>query len=112
MLFRSIYSCTECVNDTTKALYWYNRAAEQGDSETQIFLGDLYYKSDIVEQNYETAFDWYMKAAIQKDKYAEFAVANCYVEGKGVEKNIDEAKKWYSKSAKHGYKPAKKELKE
>ncbi len=46
-----------------KAFYWYQKAAENGDSMAQYHLALSYYKGEGIEKNLEKAFYWYQKAA-------------------------------------------------
>lgn len=47
------------------ALYYYRRAAEQGDTQAQYNLGHMYGNGEGVKQDYAEAVKWYRKAAQQ-----------------------------------------------
>lgn len=48
-----------------KAVYWYEKAAEQGDAEAQYYLGDMYYKGEGTAADLKQALVWMEKAAEQ-----------------------------------------------
>ena len=91
--------------DIKKAFYWAEKAAENGNSEAQVILGNMY-----IEHNNDksTAFYWFSKAAYQgtidKRKYdgvyikdiANYRIANMYYTGDGVEQNLKKAMEIYS----------------
>jgi TPR repeat protein len=47
----------------SEAAQWYQKAAEQGVSEAQYRLGNLYKNGEGVPQDAETAYGWYRVAA-------------------------------------------------
>jgi TPR repeat protein len=49
--------------DQTEAVYWYRKAAEQGDANAQFQMGKRYAEGKGVEANDVEAFNWYFKAA-------------------------------------------------
>lgn len=65
-----------------KAVYWYRKAAEQGNMVAQHNLGNCYYKGEGVTQNYNEAIQWYRKAAEQGDSYAQIFLKRFYSEEK------------------------------
>jgi TPR repeat protein len=65
----SVGDLGERVNqDYTKAVEWYLKSAEQGDSVAQCNLGDCYYNGEGVNQDYTKAVEWYFKSAEQGNK--------------------------------------------
>ena len=54
----------------SKAAYWLERAAEQGDSDAQFNLGVCYDEGNGVEQSYSKAAYWYERAAEQGNSNA------------------------------------------
>ena len=46
----------------SKAIYWYKKAAEQGDSDAQLNIGVCYYNGDGVEKSKTKAIYWFRKA--------------------------------------------------
>lgn len=70
-------------------------AAEQGDSESQNKLGNLYYNGYGVKQDYKEAELWYLKADKQGNIEATINIGNIYF----IKHEISEALKWYLKAA-------------
>ena len=50
--------------DYTQAVFWYRKAAEQGDASAQDGLGEIYDNGYGVRQDYAQAVAWYRKAAV------------------------------------------------
>jgi TPR repeat protein len=71
-----------------EAFKWYARAAEQGSSDAQDWLGNLYYSGLGVKQDYNAAFEWYSRSAKQGNTYAYYYLGFCYREGQGVVMSI------------------------
>lgn len=44
--------------DIAKALYWWQKAAEGGDSRSQYLLGIMYFNGDHLSRDYVTAYAW------------------------------------------------------
>ncbi|RUR07727.1 tetratricopeptide repeat protein [Legionella sp. km772] len=86
----------------SKAVSWYQKAADQNNPEGQYGLGYMYDTGSGVPQNYETALIWYKKAAALGNSNAALAIGYDYDMGIGVEKNKTEAVKWYDKAASLG----------
>ena len=78
-------------------------AAEKGDVEAQLYLGDTYQLGEIVPKNCEEAVRWYRKAAEQGHVPAQSHLGHAYYLGSGVEKDHTEAAKWFYKAASAGY---------
>ncbi|MFH2060475.1 MAG: tetratricopeptide repeat-containing serine protease family protein [Pseudomonadota bacterium] len=88
--------------DYTKAVYWLTKAAEQGDTDTQNFLGMIYSKGEGVTQDYKQAVYWYTKAAEQGNASAQMSVGYAYFSGEGVTQDYKQAAYWYTKAAEQG----------
>ena len=87
----------------SKAAYWLERAAEQGDSDAQCNIGVCYSEGKGVEKSYSKAAYWWEKAAEQGDSYAQYNIGVCYNEGEGVEQSYSKAAYWYERAAEQGY---------
>ena len=74
-----------------EAIFWYTKAAEQGDDMAQLVLGDCYRKGKGIEQSYTKAVYWYTKAAEQGNPNAQGMLGACYYEGKGIEQSYSKA---------------------
>lgn len=82
----------------------YMEAAQQGDAQAQVKLGEFYYLGKGgVEENSAEAFKWFSKSAEQNNGEAFYYLGNCYLFGSGVAKNIDEALKMYNKAVELKY---------
>ncbi|MBF0107022.1 MAG: SEL1-like repeat protein [Deltaproteobacteria bacterium] len=88
--------------DLSKAVYWYQKAAEQGYASAQYILGLTYRHGDGVEKDYEMAFKWYQKAAAQGFAEAQFNLGLMYHNGEGVEQDLSKAMSWFQKAAEQG----------
>lgn len=86
-----------------KALKWFERAAEQGNTAAKFRLAEFYEYGKGTETNKELAMIWCRRAA--RDGYAEaqYHLAHCYFFGEGIEENKTEAIKWYKKAAEQGH---------
>ena len=88
--------------DYVKAIKWYRKAANQGDSDAQYNLGYMYYNGQGVEQDYIKALEWYRKAANQGFVPAQHDLGYMYNNGLGVEQDYKKAVEWYRKAADQG----------
>lgn len=95
--------------DVDKALYWYQKAAEQGLAEAQYNLAHL-----LVDEEISTvaAADWMLKAAKQGLPDAQYLMGVIYAEGIGVEEDDSKAIAWLEKAIAQGQKDAEHYLKE
>jgi len=58
-------------NDDKQAVYWYTKAAEQGDADAQVGLGNMYGGGEGVPKDYVIAYAWYNLAASQGNNDAQ-----------------------------------------
>ena len=79
------------------AVYWYRKAAEQGNAKAQVNLGCCYENGEGVEKDMKQAAEWFRKAAEQGNTHAQFSLGSCYDGGLGIAKDHLEAIKWYRK---------------
>ena len=90
--------------DLKKAARWMLRAAEQGYSEAQYQLGDMYSRGAGVQQDFQKAFEWTFKAADQGHPEAQFQLGYMYLRGRGVsKKDSKKAFEWTFKAADQGH---------
>ena len=66
---------------------YYAKAAAQGHVKSQLNLGLLYYRGDVVEQDLEAALKWLTTAAKQDSSEAQGYLGNMYTQGAGVTQN-------------------------
>jgi TPR repeat protein len=79
---------------------WLNKAAELGNIEAQILLGNSYSHSAWVDN--KMAFKWYSLAANSGNSNAQFHVGKAYEDGEVVIKDLSLASQWYEKAALQG----------
>lgn len=88
--------------DVSKAVYWYEKAAEGGNPRAQNKLGILYEQGNGVDQNDATAIQWYTKAAEANDIYGLYNLAQMYEHGRGVDQDYGRAAALLRKAADMG----------
>ncbi|NOZ37380.1 MAG: sel1 repeat family protein [Gammaproteobacteria bacterium] len=90
-------------NDRYKALYWYRRAAEQGDREAQHNLGLAYARGLGVKKNIPKAIKWWRAASMKGNTDSQYNLGIIYATGgDGVSRNFKEAKRWWLLAAANG----------
>ncbi|MBQ7706067.1 MAG: sel1 repeat family protein [Selenomonadaceae bacterium] len=80
--------------DISKAMYWFTKAAENGNLVATNNIGYIYE----TDENYTEAFNWYKKAAEMGDIVAMMNLAGFYEEGLGTRKSKKFAKQWRDKA--------------
>lgn len=93
-----------------KSFNWYLKAAEQGSSSAQFYVGYYYSSGYGVKKNLTLAFEWYSKAAEQNNAVALNNLAICFEYGEGTDVDLTKAIYYYEKSAKLGNITAQKNL--
>jgi TPR repeat protein len=58
--------------DYVKSLYWYRKAAEQGDGSAQAALSTMYLHGEGVQQNYAEAYFWWLVGEPEEQKAEEW----------------------------------------
>ena len=77
-------------------------AAEQGHSEAQYYVGDMYYEGLGVSVDMGESFIWMKKAAENGNVLAMTNVGRCYQYGDGVAIDYEKALEWTMKAAENG----------
>ncbi|ANZ77358.1 BA75_04643T0 [Komagataella pastoris] len=100
--------------DPKKSIYWYSKAASQGDCQAAIGLSGWYLTgfSGVLQQSDEQAFLWARKACEESIPKAQYAMGRFLEYGIGTSVNMDEARRWYQRAATQGYGKAVQRLKE
>jgi len=93
---------TGVAKDDAEAVRWYRKAADQGDSVAQLYLGMRYSDGKGVPKDAAMAASWYRKAAEQGDAGAQGLLGDAYYNGDGVTRDLVEAAKWFRKAADQG----------
>ena len=89
--------------DGEKAIEWFEKAAEAGNSNGYYEIGCMYYYGNGVEQDYTKAMEWYEKGAEQGNAKCMKTIAFLYEDGLGVEQDGTKAIEWYEKAAEAGH---------
>ena len=85
--------------DYAKALEWYEKAADLGNSSAMNQIGNLYGHGLGVELDYAQALEWLEKSADLGNSDAMNNIAYMYYDGLGVEQDYTQALEWFEKSA-------------
>lgn len=80
--------------------------AEQGESQAQFFLSQLYNQGHGVEKDPVKAIDWLKRAAKSGMLVAYYNLGNHYQVGNGVEQDLTQAVMWWRKAAIADFSPA------
>ena len=90
--------------DDEKALYWYRKAAEQGEADAQHWVGRQYeHGLRGVPRDNSQAAKWYRLSAEQGDVLAQTRLAALHFNGDGVLQDYHEALRWYRAAAMQGW---------
>jgi TPR repeat protein len=90
---------TKAAQGDVKAQDALRKAAEQGEAEAQIALGDAYYNGEGAKKDYKQAVSWYRKAAEQGNPVAQKKLGLMYSSGEGLEQDFEKAIAWYESAA-------------
>ncbi|MFN8922583.1 MAG: tetratricopeptide repeat protein, partial [Sphingobacteriia bacterium] len=91
------------LEDYQKAVYWIQKAAEQGHSGAQFILGEAYYyEGRGMLQDYQQAAYWYQKAAEQGNAKAQNRMGEMYYHVLGVPKDYKQAANWMEQAMNNG----------
>ena len=93
--------------DYKEAVYWYKKAADQGDTKAQLNLAVMFKYGTGVSEDFSQAVFWYKKAAEQGDTKAQLNLAEMYASGDGVPENFVLAYKWANLASARGRDKAK-----
>jgi hypothetical protein len=85
--------------NTDEACQWYKKAAENGSSLGQFYLGSLYAR----EKNYQQAVDMLNKAAAQNYMPAMYRLGQMYDAGEGVAPDRKKALEYIEQAAEMGH---------
>ena len=77
-----------------EAAKWFRKAAEQGDGDSQEYLGSMYFWGDGVEQDHAEAVRWFRMAAERGYLTSQLYLALLLLEGEGVTRDEEEALSW------------------
>lgn len=80
--------------------------AENGDSEAQFLLGNLYINGRELPKNNREAAKWFLMSGSQNKSVSQRQLARMYMTGSGVAKDLIESYKWASIAASNGDTPS------
>jgi len=89
-------------NQFAEAVDWYRKAADQGDPEGRVRMGNMYRIGMGVQQDYAEALRYYRLAAEQGNPNGQNALAFMYEQGLGVTQDYAEAARLLQLSANQG----------
>ncbi len=92
----------EKAKNYAEAMRWYRLAAESGNADAQVGVGNLYAMGLGVPQDYGDALRWFRMAADQGDSEAEDSLGFFYLSGWGVPQDYAEGLRWFTKAADQG----------
>jgi TPR repeat protein len=88
--------------DAKQLVYWWTKAAEQGNVNAQLWLGAFYEQGQYgIERDYSKAFKWLSMAAKQGEPDAQVTLGQMYENAEGVTQDYGLAAYWYRKAANH-----------
>jgi TPR repeat protein len=80
-------------------VYWWTKAAEQGEVRAQLWLGVFYeHGQNGVERDYLQAFKWLSMAAKQGQPDGQVTLGQMYEDGEGIPQDYLLAAYWYRKA--------------
>jgi TPR repeat protein len=88
--------------DVAKAVHYYQKAADLGNSLAQVNLATILTKGLQAKPDYEQAAKWYQKAALQGERDGQFGLGVSYALGRGVPVDYEEARRWFTSAADQG----------
>jgi TPR repeat protein len=75
--------------------------AQQGDADSQMWLGSAYEQGWFGKSNFPAALKWFRKSAEQDNPDAQNSLGYMYEYGECVAQNYALAAKWYGRAAEH-----------
>lgn len=89
--------------NSQKAFYWIEKAAQNGYVPAMNVLADLYSNGEGTEQNEAEALNWRKRSAETGDMYGQCSLGFMYDLGQGCDVDPDMAAYWYRQSADQGF---------
>ena len=77
--------------DYAKAMEYYQKSADMGNTKAWIDLGGIYYNGDGVSQDYNKAMEYFRRAADENEPGALFMLGQMFRFGEGIEKDDNKA---------------------
>lgn len=86
-----------------EALKEMHRMADGGDAQTQMVLGNLYYRGEVIKQDLPQAVELFLKAAAGGHVEAQYALGMINYRGEGVARDPRRAAGWLKQAAAQGH---------
>lgn len=86
-----------------QAVYWFDKAARQGEVGAQYHLAMAYQQGDGAPRSPELAFHGFHRLAEQRYAPAQYQIALAYEKGQGVKRDDPEAVAWLQRAATGGH---------
>lgn len=100
--------------DEMLAIYWWQEAAAQGDTESMVRLGSAYLANPHVARTVPDAQRdaalWYFQAASAGRVEAQYQLGLLFLAGRGVATDRVEAARWFHEAARQGHAKARQML--
>jgi TPR repeat protein len=96
------YTCYGSEQDFSEAVYWYRKAAAQGNPDGENNLGRMYQYGLWIKRDFGQAIFWYRKAIARGNVQARVNLGRMYERGTGVERDYNQAISLYQQAAKKG----------
>ena len=82
-----------------KAFEWMETAANQGDTDAEVAMAEIYMAGEVAPMNARKAKRWYEKAAAKDDLDGVNGLARLYRYGSGVRKDQEKAFEYYQQAS-------------
>lgn len=96
--------------DVKTAIKWIHKAANNGFTEAQNFLGNLYVNGKAIPSDYSQAIKWFQLAANKGNINSMNSIGLMYLKGMGLEQNYQSAAAWFEKAAMLGQEASQRHL--
>jgi len=93
---------SEIVPDYSKAIYWYEKAADAENTDAMLNLAEAYQDGILTSKDDDKALFWYIKAIESGNADAMLKLAAAYQDTNFTYKDDDKAFYWYQKAADAG----------
>ena len=86
-----------------KSFQWMEAAANQGNTDAEVEMAEMYIRGEVIPMNARKAKAWYEKAAAKDDLDGINGLARLYRYGSGVRKDQEKAFEYYQEASLQGH---------
>ena len=86
-----------------KSFKWMEAAANQGNTDAEVEMAEMYIRGEVIPMNARKAKTWYEKAAAKDDLDGINGLARLYRYGSGVRKDQEKAFEYYQEASLQGH---------